>query len=37
MMRRNHTVLIIVDVQGNLAQLIDNKDIVSLLSGIIRE
>jgi len=26
--RRNHTVLIIVDVQGNLAQLIDNKDIV---------
>jgi nicotinamidase-related amidase len=28
MMRRNHTVLIIVDVQGNLAQVIDNKDVV---------
>jgi nicotinamidase-related amidase len=28
MVRRNHTVLIVVDVQGNLANLIDNKDIV---------
>ena len=28
MMRRNHTVLIIVDVQGNLAQLMDNREIV---------
>lgn len=28
MMIRNNTVLIIVDVQGNLAKLIDNKDIV---------
>jgi nicotinamidase-related amidase len=28
MVRRNHAVLIIVDVQGNLAQLIDNKEIV---------
>jgi nicotinamidase-related amidase len=28
MMRRNHTVLIIVDVQGNLAQLMDNREMV---------
>lgn len=27
-MRRNHTVLIIVDVQGNLAHLMDNREIV---------
>jgi nicotinamidase-related amidase len=28
MMRRNHTVLVIIDVQGNLAQLIDNRKMV---------
>jgi len=28
MMRRNHTVLIIVDVQGNLARLMDNREMV---------